>query len=149
MERTSERPHARRGWKARVAPQLPADHPEAGPSAGGPDRGRQPRRVRADRLPRRAADRLLSRGDVRVELRRRGIRSRGAALDAEHPGARRPRDAVTASAEVAARARVVRRPSILQPHEHPAVVAWWAARVAPALAYVDAPRRRQLLALAA
>jgi len=55
---------------------------------------------------------------------------------------------VTADVEAAVPSRA-RPPSLLQPHENPAVVAWWAARVAPLLVHLDAARRRQLLAVAA
>jgi len=39
--------------------------------------------------------------------------------------------------------------AVSQLHEHPAAVAWWAARIAPVAAWLDAPRRRRLLALVA
>jgi len=56
---------------------------------------------------------------------------------------------VSAGVGAVAARPAARTPTLLQFHERPAVIAWWAARVAPALAYLDAGRRRQLLAIAA
>ena len=39
--------------------------------------------------------------------------------------------------------------ALVQFHEDPALVSWWTARVAPVVGWLDAPRRRRLLALAA